>query len=75
MSVSIAPLAVGSLAAELGAPLALADRRVLRLWSVGAFAMHWGIYAVMGITFRHQMSGVMYGPAFDLERLMPRRPS
>ena len=68
-------LAVGSLAAELGAPLALADRRVLRLWSVGAFAMHWGIYAVMGITFRHQMSGVMYGPAFDLERLMPRRPS
>lgn len=66
-------LAVGSLAMELSAPLVLVDRRLLRLWSVGAFAMHWGIHAVMGITFRHQLSGVMYAPAFDLDRLLPPR--
>jgi len=55
-------LAAGSLAVELLAPLALLDRRVGRVWSVLARSMHWGIKAVMGITFRHQLSGVMYLP-------------
>ncbi len=55
-------LAAGSLALELLAPLALLDRRLGRAWSAAAFGMHWGIKAVMGITFRHQMSGVMYLP-------------
>ncbi len=64
-------LAVGSLAAELVAPLVLPSRRLARLWAVAAFAMHWGIYAVMGIKFRYQMSGVMYAPYFDVERLLP----
>lgn len=55
-------MAGGSLALELLAPAALLDRRLGRAWSVAAFGMHWGIKAVMGITFRHQMSGVMYLP-------------
>ncbi|MGJ7440660.1 hypothetical protein [Aquipuribacter sp. MA13-6] len=55
-------MASGSLALELLAPLALFDRRVGRAWSAATFGMHWGIKAVMGITFRHQMSGVMYLP-------------
>ncbi|SDD69027.1 hypothetical protein [Auraticoccus monumenti] len=59
-------LAAGSLAMELLAPLALADRRVGWLWSVSAFGMHWGIKAVMGITFRHQLSGVAFLPFFGL---------
>lgn len=55
-------MAAGSLAVELLAPVALADRRVGRLWSAAAFGMHWGIKAIMNITFRHQLSGVMYLP-------------
>ncbi len=62
-------MAVVSLAAELGAPLALAHRRLGRLWAVGAFGMHWGILAVMGIRFRYQLSGAAFLSWFDLERL------
>lgn len=53
-------MAVGSLLAELGAPLALLDRRVGRAWAALAFGMHWGIKAVMGITFRYHLSGAAY---------------
>jgi len=53
-------MAVGSLAVELGAPLALLDRRLGRAWAGAAFGMHWGIKAVMGITFRYHLSGAAY---------------
>lgn len=66
-------MATGSLALELLAPLALLDRRLGRLWAVGAFGMHWGIKAIMGITFRHQLSGVLYLPFLELDRLLGRR--
>ncbi|MEE8601644.1 hypothetical protein [Euzebya tangerina] len=52
--------ATGSLLAELGAPLALVNRRLGRLWSLAAFGMHVGIKAIMQITFRYQLSGVPY---------------
>jgi hypothetical protein len=55
---------------ELGAPLALLHRRVGMLWAVMSWAMHWGIYFVMGITFRHQMSGIIFLPFFEIEKLM-----
>ncbi|RCK69586.1 hypothetical protein DT076_08950 [Desertihabitans brevis] len=64
-------LAAGSLALELAAPLALLDRRLARLWSVGVFGLHWGIKVVMGIRFRHHLTGVIYAPSFPLERLLP----
>jgi hypothetical protein len=44
-------IGVGTLLIELGAPLSLLDRRLRWLWAVAAFAMHWGILAVMGIIF------------------------
>lgn len=65
-------MAGGSLVMELGAPLALLDRRVARLWAVGAFGMHWGIFFIMGIRFRHNLSGLLYLPYFPLEKLLPR---
>ncbi|MGC5629298.1 hypothetical protein ACPYO6_13775 [Georgenia sp. Z1344] len=65
--------AAGSLVLELAAPLALLDRRLARLWAVSAFSMHWGIKAIMGITFRHNLSGVLYLPYFPLEKLLPAR--
>jgi hypothetical protein len=56
----------------VGAPLALVDRRLGRLWALGAFAMHWGILAVMGIRFRYQLSGVAFASWFDFERALRR---
>jgi hypothetical protein len=67
-------LAVGSLLLELGAPLALLDRRVARLWAVNVFLMHWGIYFVMRVKFRYQLSGLVFAPFFDVERLAARVP-
>lgn len=65
-------MAVTSLVVELGAPLALVDRRLGRLWAMGAFAMHWGILAVMGIRFRYQLAGVAFASWFDVERALRR---
>jgi hypothetical protein len=66
-------LAVGSLAMELGAPLVLLNRRLGHVWAVTAFLMHWGIFAVMGITFAYQLSGVCFVSFFPVERLLIRR--
>lgn len=65
-------LAVGSLLLELGAPLTLLDRRLARLWAVNVFLMHWGIYLIMRIKFRYQLSGLVFAPFFELERLAGR---
>lgn len=61
-------LASGSLAVEALAPAALADRRAARVWALNALAMHWGIFALMGIKFRYQMSGLAFAPFFAVER-------
>lgn len=61
-------MAVGSLIVELGAPAALLDRRLGRAWALSALGMHWGIYMVMRIRFRYQMSGVMFAPFFAVGR-------
>ena len=61
-------MGVGTFAMELGAPLALANKWLGRLWSIGAFIGHWGIYFVMGITFRYQLYGVIFAPFFPVER-------
>jgi hypothetical protein len=66
-------LAIGSLAAELGAPVALVRRSVGRLWGLNTLGMHWGIYLVMGIKFRYQQAGLPFAPFFPLERALVRR--
>jgi hypothetical protein len=63
-------LAPVSLGLELAAPMALLNRRVGRGWSVAAFFMHWGIYFLMAITFRYQLSGVAFASFFDVERVL-----
>ncbi len=68
-------LALGSLVVEVGAPLVLLDRRLARAWALNALAMHWGIFFMMGIKFRYQLSGLQFVPFFDVEwaatRLVP----
>jgi len=61
-------LAVGSLAVELLAPAALLSSRLSRLWALNAYAMHWGILALMNIRFRYQLSGAAFAPFLDLDR-------
>ena len=70
-------LAGGSLCLEFFAPLALFNRRFGWIWSINAFMMHWGILAVMHITFHYQLSGVMFLGFFPVERVLDwrRRPS
>ncbi len=68
-------LAIGSLALEFFAPLALFNRRIGRIWAVNMFLVHWGILAVMHITFHYQLTGVMFASFFPVERLLelPRK--
>ena len=67
-----AALAFGSLVLELGAPLALLGARLGWLWALGAFAMHWGIYAIMGIEFWYPMLGFAFASFLVDDRLVSR---
>ena len=58
-----------SLVLELLAPLALADRRLGRMWAVQGFLMHWGIFLLMSIRFRYQLSGLIFLSFFEVERI------
>ena len=63
-------LSVGSLVIELGAPVALFGARLGWCWALGAYAMHWGIYAVMGIEFWYPMLGFAFASFVVDERLV-----
>lgn len=63
-------LGVTAFVLELGAPLALANRRIGKIWAVTTFMMHWGIFFIMGIKFRYQMSGILFAPFFDMEKVL-----
>jgi len=54
---------------ELGAPLALLNKKLGRLWAATAFLMHWGILFIMAIEFRYHLSGIIYASFFDMERV------
>lgn len=64
-------IGVASMIVEIGAPMALLNRYAGMLWAVNAFAMHWGILFVMGITFRYQLAGLIFLSFFPVERLVP----
>lgn len=58
-----------SMLTELLAPIGILHRRLGMFWAVNAFAMHWGILFVMGITFRYQLLGIIFLSFFPAERL------
>jgi hypothetical protein len=64
------PLAVLTLFIEVGAPLALAHRRVALAWPLGAWAFHVGVWATMGITFAYPLSFVPFLPFYRVERAL-----
>lgn len=67
-------LAWGTMAIELGAPLALLGKRAARSWVFGAFAFHLGVVALMVIAFPYQLSFVAYLSFFEVERVQSTRP-
>ncbi|MCG8448380.1 MAG: hypothetical protein MI725_02215 [Pirellulales bacterium] len=61
-------LGVGTFVLELGAPLALLNKRLAQFWAINAFFMHWGIYFIMDINFRYCLTGVIFATFFAVER-------
>jgi hypothetical protein len=54
------PLAVASLAVELGAPLVLLGGRIRTAWVASAWLFHLGVFALMAIMFPYPLSGVAF---------------
>ncbi len=69
------PLAVLTLAVELGAPLALLGGRIARVWALLAWGFHVGVLAVMAIIFPYPLLGIAFAPFFAVERLPLRLPA
>ncbi|MGH7884968.1 MAG: hypothetical protein ACRENO_04650 [Thermodesulfobacteriota bacterium] len=63
-------MGAGTFILELGAPIALYNRRLGQIWAISAFFMHWGIYFIMGIKFRYQLSGIFFTTFFDMEKVV-----
>jgi predicted DCC family thiol-disulfide oxidoreductase YuxK len=61
-------MGIGTMIIELGAPFALAGKRIGIAWVLLTWLLHWGIFFIMGIRFRYQMSGVIFLSFFDLEK-------
>ncbi|WP_437679728.1 HTTM domain-containing protein [Sorangium sp. So ce131] len=69
------PLAVASLAMELGAPLALFSRRIAVVFCGAAWLFHLGVLLTMAILFPYPLLGVAFAGFFELEKLRDlRRP-
>ena len=41
------------------------------IWALVTWSMHWGIFFIMGIRFRYQMSGLIFLSFFDTEKAIP----
>jgi hypothetical protein len=59
--------AIGTLILEVGAPVALLDRRIGWLWSAGIWSMHQGIRLIMGIVFPYPVWGVAFACFFPVD--------
>jgi hypothetical protein len=66
------PLAVATLAVELGAGVALLGGRWRTVWVVAAWLFHVGVLALMAVLFAYPLSGVAFAPFFRLELLADR---
>ncbi|WP_437625297.1 HTTM domain-containing protein [Sorangium sp. So ce1151] len=69
------PLALASLAMELGAPLALFSRRVAVVFCSAAWLFHLGVLLTMAILFPYPLLGIAFVGFFELEKMRDlRRP-
>ncbi|WP_434046465.1 MULTISPECIES: HTTM domain-containing protein [Sorangium] len=69
------PLALASLAMELGAPLALFSRRIAVVFCGAAWLFHLGVLLTMAILFPYPLLGIAFAGFFELEKMRDlRRP-
>jgi len=66
------PMAVATLAVELGAGVALLGGRWRTGWVAAAYLFHVGVLLLMAIVFPYQLSGVAFASFLPLERLPER---
>lgn len=66
------PIAVLTLAVELGAPSVFVAWRARLIWCAAAWAFHVGVLVVMAISFPYQLLGVAYACALPVERYADR---
>lgn len=66
------PLAAGSIALELFAPLAMVSRRLGQWWCAAAWSFHLGVLVIMAIFFHYPLIGVAFASFFDVEKLEAR---
>lgn len=66
------PIAVATLAVELGAPVAMLARSSRTAWVAAAWLFHVGVLALMAISFPYQLSGVAYLALLPVERIEDR---
>jgi hypothetical protein len=59
---------VGTIAVELGAPIALLGSRVGRWWAVAAWSFHAGVVLTMNIWFPYPLFGFAFLPLLPVER-------
>ena len=69
------PLAVVSLAVELGAPIVFVGGRIRTAWVAAAWVFHLGVLALMAIVFPYQLLGVAFLCCFAARPLRRARPS
>lgn len=63
--------AVGAVAVELAAPIALLGSRSRNAWVLAAWLIHAGIFLTMAVGFPSPLFGVAFAPFFALERVVP----
>lgn len=61
-------LALMTIVVELGAPIAMIDRRVALVWVALAMAFHYGVLGLMFIAFPYQLTGIAYACFFRAEK-------
>ena len=54
---------------EIGAPFFLFGSSARRAWAIATWLMHWGIWLIMDIKFRYQLSFIAFLPFFHVERI------
>lgn len=62
------PLAAVSMVLELFAPVALFSRRVAKVWVLGLWGFHMGVWATMAIFFPYPVLGFAFLTFFPVER-------
>ncbi|HET9624538.1 MAG TPA: hypothetical protein VFP84_24370 [Kofleriaceae bacterium] len=66
---ALAGFALGTVAIELGAPLALIGRRAGAVWAAAAWSFHVGVVLTMNVWFPYPLIGVAFLPLLEAERI------